>query len=114
MKKLALIVASLCVLGLLAPCAFAAKGNKEKKGGKKKGAQTVQSDCYAKYDKNYNGVLDTDEKEAIRKDLGSNPSLKAFDTNNDGKLSDDEISAIPATKAADAPVKKERKKKKNQ
>jgi len=113
MKKLTLIVASLCVLGLLAPCAFAAKGNKENKREKKgKGGQTVQSDAFAKYDKNFNGVLDAAEKEAIRKDFADNPSLKAFDTNKDGKLSDDEISAIPATKTADAPPKKERKKKK--
>jgi hypothetical protein len=110
MKKLTLIVAGLCLLGLLAPCTFAAKGDKRKKD---KAPQTAPSDCYAKYDKNGNGILEADEKDALRKDLASNPALKAFDTNNDGKLSDDEISAIPATKAADAP-KKERKKKKNQ
>jgi hypothetical protein len=110
MKKLSLIVAGLCLLGLLAPGAFAAKGDKAAK--KNKAPQTVPSDVYAKYDKNYNGILDTDEKDALRTELANDAALKAYDTNNDGKLSDDEIAAIPATKAVDAPVKEKKKKNK--
>jgi len=113
MKKITWIIASLCVLGWLAPCSFAAKGDKANKREKKgKGGQVVQSDVFAQYDKNYNGILDADEKEAIRKDFGTNPTLKQYDTNNDGKLSDEEISAIPATKTAPAEAKKGRKKNK--
>jgi Ca2+-binding EF-hand superfamily protein len=51
---------------------------------------------FDKYDKNQNGVIDSDEREAIRKDYAAKPNgdLKKFDTNNDGTLSDEEISAI--------------------
>lgn len=51
---------------------------------------------FAKYDKNHNGVIDEDEKEAIRKDYAANPDgeLKRFDKNHDGKLDDAEIAAI--------------------
>jgi len=103
MKKLYLFAAALCLLALFAPATSFAKGKKDKT------PQTVPSDAYAKYDKNSNGILDTDEKAALRKDLATDATLKAFDTNNDGKLSDDEISAIPATKAADVPKKKRKK-----
>ena len=106
MKKLCLLALGIALLGLIAaPAAFAKK--------KDKTPQTVPSDVYAKYDKNYNGILDADEKAAILKDFAATPAdplLKPFDTNNDGKLSDDEIAAIPATKPADAPAKKHKKK----
>ena len=51
---------------------------------------------FAKYDKNKNGKIDDDEKEAIRKDFAANPEgdLKHFDKNKDGKLDDEEIAAI--------------------
>src|SRR5436190_4302308 len=51
---------------------------------------------YEKYDQNQNGVIDPDERVAIRKDYAAKPNgdLKKFDKNNDGKLSDEEISAI--------------------
>jgi hypothetical protein len=104
MKKACLIVTCLCLMGLFAPGAFAAKG---KKG---KASQTTPSNVYAKYDKNANGILDADEKEEIRKNLADDGFVQACDTNNDGKLSDDEIAAIPATKAAAKPAKKKQKK----
>jgi Ca2+-binding EF-hand superfamily protein len=51
---------------------------------------------FAKYDKNKNGKIDADEKEAIRKDFAADPEgdLKRFDKNKNGKLDDDEIAAI--------------------
>jgi len=73
------------LLALLAsPSAFADKAN----GPKAK--------FFAKYDTNHNGIIDADEKEAIRKDFAANPEgeLKRFDKNKDGKLDDDEIAAI--------------------
>jgi len=111
MKKLYLIVAGVCVLGLVAPTPGFAKGGKNKAGA----TATTPSDVYAKYDKNGNGALDAEEKEAIKKDFEKDKTgpLKACDTNNDGKLSDEEIAAIPSTKPSDTP-KKERKRKKNQ
>jgi Ca2+-binding EF-hand superfamily protein len=50
----------------------------------------------AKYDKNGNGVIDGQEKDALRKDFAAdqNGELKRFDKDNDGKLSDEEIAAI--------------------
>jgi hypothetical protein len=106
MKKLCLLAIAVGLLGLVAaPAAFAKKGAAA--------PTTVPSDTYAKYDTNYSGVLDADEKTALLKDFDADKTgpLKALDANNDGKLSDDEIAAIPATKAADAPVKKAKKKK---
>jgi Ca2+-binding EF-hand superfamily protein len=51
----------------------------------------------AKYDKNGNGMIDGDEKEAIRKDYAAKKSgdLRQFDLNRDGTLDDSEIAAIP-------------------
>jgi Ca2+-binding EF-hand superfamily protein len=64
--------------------------------GKGKAASAGVADFFAKYDRNHNGVIDTDEKAAIRKDYAANPDgpLKKFDKNNDGKLDDEEIAAI--------------------
>jgi len=65
----------------------------EKKGGKENGPKAK---FFAKYDTNHNGVIDPDEKAAIRKGYAAAPDgdLKRFDTNKDGKLDDEEIAAI--------------------
>jgi hypothetical protein len=72
------------LIGLADSTAFAAKAN----GPKAK--------FFAKYDKNNNGKIDADEKEAIRKDFKADPDgdLKRFDKNKDAKLDDEEIAAI--------------------
>ncbi len=89
MKKFWLIPLWLCVVSLLAPSAALAKG----KG--KKNATGSQPNVFAQYDANGNGVLDPDEKEAIRKAFANgDQNLKVYDTNGDGKLSDDEIAKI--------------------
>lgn len=85
MKKVLIITVSLCLFGLVAPSnIIAAK------------ADGAKAKIIAKYDKNSNGVIDGDEKEALRKDFEKDPNgdLKQFDKNGDGKLDDDEISAI--------------------
>jgi Ca2+-binding EF-hand superfamily protein len=64
--------------------------------GKGKAASEGITEFFAKYDKNHNGVIDADEKDAIRKDYAANPEgpLKKFDKNKDSKLDDEEIAAI--------------------
>ena len=112
MKKLYLIVAGMCLLGLVAPTpSFAGKGK-----NKGTGTTAAPSDVYAKYDKNCNGTLDADEKAALKKDFEKDKTgpLKAYDINGDGKLSDDEIAAIPATKPSDTPKKEKKNKKKKE
>jgi len=85
MKQTWIMSLSLCLFGELgSTTAHAAK------------ADGPKAKFFAKYDKNHNGIIDEDEKEAIRKDYAANPEgeLKRFDTNHDGKLDDDEIAAI--------------------
>ena len=108
MKKVYLAVIGLCVCGMIAPVATYAKGKKNKAP-----APSVQSEVYAHFDANADTKLDDAEKDVIRKEYAkdANGSLKAYDLNTDGKLSDEEISAIPATKPGDAPAKKGKKKK---
>jgi hypothetical protein len=118
MRKEHVLAVALAISGLMVvPAAFAGKGNKG--GGKHQAApqmQTVASDVYSQYDKNYNGMLEDDEKTALRGDLASNSLLKAYDTDGDSKLSDAELASIPSTKqietAAAAPAKKHAGKKK--
>ena len=77
-------IAALLALAISAPSAFAKKPKADKAGG----------DAFSKYDKNGNGTLDADEKEAVKKAFSSDPELKKYDTNGDGKLDDNEIAAI--------------------
>ena len=99
---------ALLMLGLALP-AFSA----EKKGGKENGPKAK---FFAKYDTNHNGVIDPEEKDAIRKDYAAAPDgdLKRFDKNQDGKLDDEELAAIkpPSGKknAADSQKKEGAKK----
>ena len=62
----------------------------------------------AKYDLNKNGKLDADEIATIRKDFAADPNgeLKHFDTDNDGKLSDDEIAKMVPGSAKKSGAKK--------
>ena len=92
MKNLWIVVASFAVFGLFAPATSFAGKNKDKKTDKK-------PDVFAQFDKNANGVLDADEKEAVRKAFADgNADLKSYDTNSDGKLSDDEMAGIRPAK----------------
>jgi Ca2+-binding EF-hand superfamily protein len=85
MKKVCLIALSFGLFGLAVPSTVVAAK-----------ADGPKAQFFAKYDKNHNGVIDADEKDAIRKDYAANPEgdLKRFDKNHDGKLDDEEIAAI--------------------
>jgi Ca2+-binding EF-hand superfamily protein len=91
MRKSYIFAACLCLLGGACSNAWAAEtaGGKAKKDGPK-------AKFFEKYDKNKNGIIDADEKEAIRKDYAEKPDgdLKRFDANKDGKLDDEEILAV--------------------
>lgn len=96
--KRTLIVTGLCLAGLMAPAAMAAKKPKKSDAG--------GAGVFAKYDANHDGKLDDGEKAAIKSALSSDAALKVFDVNADGKLDDTEIAAIK-------PEEMKRKKKKN-
>ena len=97
-----------CAAGLLgvftATDAFAGKGGKK---GEDAAPATFRSDVYGKYDGNADGILNAEEKAALRKDFEADKtgSVKVWDSDSDGKLSDTEIAAIPSAKPADKPVK---------
>src|SRR5512137_96926 len=85
MKNACIIALTLGLFGWAVPATtFAAK------------ADGPKAKFFAKYDKNHNGVIDEDEKEAVRKDYAANRDgdLKRFDKNRDGKLDDAELAAI--------------------
>jgi hypothetical protein len=99
MSKRLLLTAGLGLLVLLAPvAAFAQK------------SEGPKAKLMAKYDLNKNGVIDGDEIAAVRKAFAAEPTgdLKRFDTDKDGKLSDEEIALIkpPGGKAGSGEKKK--------
>ena len=109
MKKLCVLAVTMLAIAAV-PSAFAKKGDakaRAKAPAKAKASTTVPSAVFAKYDTNNNGFLDAGEKAALGRafDADKTGPLKTWDTNKDGKLSDDEMAAIPANKATDAPAK---------
>ena len=102
MKSIRILTLVVALAALAIPStSFAGKG-KGNKAGKGAGKAAAQ------YDTNANGMIDGDEIEALRKAFAADPTgpLKAIDTDNDGKLSDSEISAIKIHKKGDKKKKK--------
>ena len=96
MKRIWLLILGICVIGLAVPStALAGKGDKraERKSAKQANQPTRLN--IARFDRNGNGVLDPDEKDAVRKLFAT---LAAFDTNKDGKLDENELAAVQPTK----------------
>jgi Ca2+-binding EF-hand superfamily protein len=85
MKKVCILALGFGLFGWAAPSTVVAAQ-----------ADGPKAQFFAKYDKNHNGVIDENEKAAIRKDYTANPDgdLKRFDKNHDGKLDDEELAAI--------------------
>lgn len=98
MKKILLTTFTAGLLSLaLVTSASAAKGAKGDKAGKK-AAHALSKTVLTTYDKNANGEIDGDEKDALRKAFETDASLKALDKNSDGKLDDEEIAAVKGHK----------------
>ena len=90
MKRILTILTIAALSFTLVSPASAGKGKKGKKGG---------ADILATYDKDGNGKIDGAEIDAVKKDFAAgNPAVKALDSNGDGSLSDDEITAAGAGK----------------
>ena len=101
MKKSLVIALTLCLAGLVASAADAEK--KDKKTDK------VRAKVLEKYDKNANGKLDDDERQAMRKERRAEnaaAALKKFDKNGDGKLDASEREAAKAERRKAAEEKK--------
>ena len=96
---------------LLIAAAIAAFGSVPLTDASAAKADGKKAKLIAKYDKNGNGIIDGEEKEALRKDFAANPKgeLKAFDKDGDGKLSDEEIAAIKPGSGAKSGEKKGKK-----
>jgi Ca2+-binding EF-hand superfamily protein len=82
-------------------CIFAAK--------EKKKASNVTT--LSKYDLNKDGVLGTDEIEALKKDFANNKpeGLKRYDRDNNGQIDDAELATIKTDFAAAIKQKKKKK-----
>ena len=104
MKKLLVIALSLSVTGLVA---MAADGEK-----KERPAGNARAEMLKKYDKNSNGKIDEDEREAMRKDREAE-TIKKFDKNGDGKLDESERQAARAERRKGAEEKKPEQPKKD-
>ena len=108
MKKTLLTTLTAGLLSLaLAASASAAKGAKPDKEAKK-AAHALNQTVLATYDKNANGEIDGDEKDALRKAFETDASLKPLDKNADGKLDDEEIAAIKGHKKGAKGAKKKK------
>jgi len=84
MKIVSLLTISVGLLVVASSPALAAK------------ADGPKARLFAKYDKNKDGVINGEEKDALRKDFAADKDgeLKRFDTSKNGKLEDEEIAAI--------------------
>lgn len=104
-KSLRLLTVLACAAGLLTSSSlFAAKA-------KKKTSDDATAVPAAKYDKNDNGLLEPEEKEALAKAFkdGSNPALKLYDLDGDGSLSKEELAQINLKSDSPAAGKKPKK-----
>lgn len=82
MNKTVLIALAICVSGLVTQAAE----------GEKKPETPRRNSIMEKYDKNKDGKLDEEEREAVRKDRQAE-RIKRFDKNGDGKLDEQEEAA---------------------
>lgn len=102
MKKRLAVSSVLLALLVGAPLTFAKKP--------KDGSETTTGATYGmeRFDMNQNGILEDDEKAAIKKAFAEGDvAAKMLDTNKDGILDDAEIAAI---KLSPPPTKKKKKK----
>jgi hypothetical protein len=104
MKRLLVIALSLSVTGLIA---MAAEGEK-----KERPAANARAEMLKKYDKNSNGKIDEEEREAMRKDREAE-AIKKFDKNGDGKLDNSEREAARAERRKATEAKKPEQPKKD-
>lgn len=92
---------------------------KAKSGGEQ--ARPTRQQVFARYDKNKNGALDENERDALRADFAAkkHPVLAKLDINQDGKLEDKEINMLKGRAREEAKdpageTAKERRKRKQQ
>ena len=66
-------------------------------------AKPVSKELLEKYDKNHDGVLDADERAAMKKDQPARKAerLRKYDKNHDGKLDESEKAAMEADQKAE-------------
>lgn len=99
MKKTLLFALTISVTGLVAP---AAEGERK--------PEARRSSILEKYDKNKDGKLDQEERDALRKDREAE-RVKRYDKNGDGKLDEQEEQAarneVRKRRGENAPAKKE-------
>lgn len=95
MKRSLKIVRKCLILGLV--MSAAATAQEKPKEGPKGNAAPNKAQLMAKYDVDHNGNLDVTESGKLASDYEKNPQdpiIKPFDTDSDGKMSDQEIMKI--------------------
>jgi Ca2+-binding EF-hand superfamily protein len=99
-------ILTVALLACALPVSLHAAKDPAKKEAKKAAKQAI-----TQYDKNSNGSIDGDEVTAVQTAFTANPTgpLKAFDTDNDGKLDTGEVAAIKAGKKGGKGAKKKNK-----